>query len=94
MAGRITNAGAIFIGPHTPVAVGDYWAEPQPHAADREPGQVLQRPDQQRLRQVDQSDRVQRQQLAAAADDIVRLADTEGLTAHARSVAIRRQRQE
>ena len=28
VAGRITNAGAIFIGPNTPVAVGDYWAGP------------------------------------------------------------------
>jgi histidinol dehydrogenase len=30
------------------------------------------------------------EQLAAAADDIVRLAETEGLDAHARSVKIRR----
>jgi histidinol dehydrogenase len=28
LADRITNAGAIFLGPHTPVAVGDYAAGP------------------------------------------------------------------
>ncbi len=28
IAERITNAGAIFIGPYSPVAVGDYWAGP------------------------------------------------------------------
>ena len=28
VAERLTNAGAIFIGPFTPVAVGDYWAGP------------------------------------------------------------------
>jgi histidinol dehydrogenase len=32
------------------------------------------------------------EQLAAAADDIIRLAQTEGLDAHARSVQIRRER--
>ena len=28
LAEKITNAGAVFIGPYTPVAVGDYWAGP------------------------------------------------------------------
>ncbi|NLH42491.1 MAG: histidinol dehydrogenase, partial [Planctomycetes bacterium] len=94
VAGRITNAGAIFIGPHTPVAVGDYWAGPShtlPTGSRARFSSALTSNDfVKSISLIEYS----AEQLAAAADDIVRLADTEGLTAHARSVAIRRQRQE
>ena len=89
VADRITNAGAIFIGPHTPVAVGDYWAGPS-HTL----------PTGSRARfssAVTSNDFVKSislieygpEQLAAAADDITRLAEVEGLDAHARSIGIR-----
>jgi histidinol dehydrogenase len=91
VAGRITNAGAIFIGPHTPVAVGDYWAGPShtlPTGSRAKFSSALTSND--FVKSISLIEYTA-EELAAAADDIVRLADTEGLTAHARSVAIRRQ---
>ena len=41
LAAKIRNAGAIFLGAHTPEAIGDYVARLQPRAADRALGAVL-----------------------------------------------------
>ncbi len=92
VAGRITNAGAIFIGPNTPVAVGDYWAGPShtlPTGSRAKFSSALTSND--FVKSISLIEYTA-EQLAAAADDILRLADTEGLSAHARSVAIRQQR--
>ena len=91
VARRITNAGAIFIGPHTPVAVGDYWAGPShtlPTGSRAKFSSALTSND--FVKSISLIEYTA-QELAAAADDILRLAEIEGLTAHARSVAIRRQ---
>lgn len=91
VARRITNAGAIFIGPHTPVAVGDYWAGPShtlPTGSRATFSSALTSND--FVKSISLIEYTA-QELAAAADDILRLAEIEGLTAHARSVAIRRQ---
>jgi len=91
VAGRITNAGAIFIGPHTPVAVGDYWAGPShtlPTGSRAKFSSALTSND--FVKSISLIEYTA-DQLAAAADDILRLAEIEGLTAHARSVTIRRQ---
>jgi histidinol dehydrogenase len=90
IAGRITNAGAIFIGPHTPVAVGDYWAGPShtlPTGTRAKFSSALTSND--FLKSISLIE-YSAEQLAACADDIVRLAQTEGLDAHARSIQIRR----
>jgi histidinol dehydrogenase len=91
IAERITNAGAIFIGPHTPVAVGDYWAGPShtlPTGSRARFSSALTSNDfVKSISLIEYS----AEQLAAAADDIIRLAETEGLDAHARSVKLRRQ---
>jgi len=91
IAERITNAGAIFIGPHTPVAVGDYWAGPShtlPTGARAKFSSALTCNDfVKSISLIEYS----AEQLAAAADDITRLAEVEGLDAHARSVEIREQ---
>jgi histidinol dehydrogenase len=91
IAEGITNAGAVFIGPHTPVAVGDYWAGPShtlPTGARAKFSSALTCNDfVKSISLIEYS----AEQLAAAADDIVRLAEVEGLDAHARSVQIRRQ---
>jgi len=91
IAEKITNAGAVFIGPYTPVAVGDYWAGPShtlPTGSRARFSSALTSNDfVKSLSLIEYS----AEQLAAAADDIVRLAETEGLDAHARSVQIRRQ---
>ena len=89
LAKGIRNAGAIFLGPHTPEAIGDYVAGsnhvlPTARAARFSSGlSVL--------------DFVKRtsilkcgpEQLRALADAAITLASAEGLDAHARSVAIR-----
>lgn len=89
IAGRINNAGAIFIGPHTPVAVGDYWAGPShtlPTGTRAKFSSALTSND--FLKSISLIE-YSAEQLAACADDIIRLAQVEGLDAHARSVAIR-----
>jgi len=89
IADRITNAGAIFIGPHTPVAVGDYWAGPShtlPTGTRAKFSSALTSND--FLKSISLIE-YSAERLAACADDIVRLARVEGLDAHARSVQIR-----
>ena len=91
VAAKVRNAGAIFIGPYTPVAVGDYWAGPShtlPTGMTARFASALTSNDFVKSISLIEYDR---DGLAAAADDIIRLAETEGLDAHARSVRIRRE---
>jgi len=92
IAEKIRNAGAIFIGPYTPVAVGDYWAGPShtlPTGMTARFSSALTSNDFIKSSSIIEYTAAQ---LAASADDIIRLARTEGLDAHARSVEIRRQK--
>jgi histidinol dehydrogenase len=83
---KLINAGAIFIGPYTPVAVGDYYAGPSHTLPTRQTSKYFSA--------VTSNDFVKsisiieytHAQLTDAADDIIRLAMTEGLDAHAKSV--------
>jgi histidinol dehydrogenase len=86
---RIRHAGAVFLGPYSPVAAGDYAAGPSHvlptggtarFAAGLSANEFLRGGSVIRLAQAD---------LAALAADIATLADTEGLTAHRRSVEVR-----
>jgi histidinol dehydrogenase len=89
IAGRIRNAGAIFIGAHTPEAIGDYVAGsnhvlPTARSARFSSG----------LGVVDFMKRTSilkcgPEQLRALADAAITLGSAEGLDAHARSIAIR-----
>ena len=91
IAGQITNAGAIFIGPYTPVAVGDYWAGPShtlPTGARARFASALTSNDFLKSISIIEYDE---DMLASSADDIARLAEVEGLDAHARSIKIRQQ---
>ncbi|MHB1127570.1 MAG: histidinol dehydrogenase [Bacillota bacterium] len=89
LLGRIRNAGAIFLGMHTPEPVGDYFAGPShvlptggtarfysPIGVDTfiKRSSVLS---------------YTKEGLGAAADDIIRLASLEGLEAHANSIRVR-----
>lgn len=85
----IQNAGAIFLGHYTPVAVGDYFAGPS---------HVLPTGGTARFANgLCANDFLKRSSVIAfnrgalddAADDIRRLAETEGLTAHSASVDVR-----
>jgi histidinol dehydrogenase len=91
IAEKINNAGAIFIGPYTPVAVGDYWAGPShtlPTGMRAKFASALTSNDFLKSISIVEYDQ---EMLAASSDDIVRLAQIEGLDAHARSVRIRQQ---
>jgi histidinol dehydrogenase len=87
--GRIRNAGAVFMGPHSPEPVGDYIAGPNhvlPTAGTARYASAL---------SVDHFVkktsliRYSREAFTAEAPDIIRLAEIEGLGAHADAVRIR-----
>jgi histidinol dehydrogenase len=89
MLARIRHVGAAFLGPFSPVAAGDYAAGPSHvlptggtarFAAGLSANEFLRGGSVIRLSQAD---------LADLAADVCTLADTEGLTAHRRSVAVR-----
>ena len=86
IAARLTNAGAIFIGPFTPVAVGDYWAGPSHTLPTRQTSKYFSAVTSNDFVKSTSIMEYTQQQLAASADDIIRLATTEGLDAHAKSV--------
>ncbi len=91
IADKINNAGAIFIGSYSPVAVGDYWAGPShtlPTGTRAKFASALTSNDFLKSISIIEYDS---EMLAACADDIARLAEVEGLDAHARSVRIRQQ---
>ena len=92
IADKIEDAGAIFIGDYSPVAVGDYWAGPShnlPTGMTARFFSALSANDFIKSTSIIEYDK---QKLAQSADDIIRLAEAEGLDAHARSVRIRREK--
>jgi histidinol dehydrogenase len=91
IAKKIQNAGAIFIGDYSPVAVGDYWAGPShtlPTGTSARFFSALSANDFVKATSIIEYDK---KKLAESADDIIRLAEAEGLDAHARSVRIRQE---
>ena len=89
IASKIENAGAIFIGEYCPVAVGDYWAGPShtlPTGGCARFSSALTANDFIKSISIINYDK---QKLKKSADDIIRLAEAEGLDAHAKSVKIR-----
>jgi histidinol dehydrogenase len=89
LAGRVRNAGAVFVGPWTPVALGDYAAGSNhvlPTAGTARFASGLSTLDFLRAVQVAEFDR---DALAAAAPTVAALARAEGLPAHGRAVAAR-----
>ena len=91
IADKIENAGAIFIGDYSPVAVGDYWAGPShvlPTGISARFFSALSANDFIKSTSIIEYDK---KKLAESADDIIRLAEAEGLDAHAKSVRIRQE---
>jgi histidinol dehydrogenase len=89
VADQIINAGAIFIGDHSPVAVGDYWAGPShtlPTGISAQFFSGLTANDFIKSTSIIEYDK---KKLAESAEDIIRLAEAEGLDAHAKSIKIR-----
>jgi histidinol dehydrogenase len=92
IADKIKNAGAIFIGDYSPVAVGDYWAGPShtlPTGTSARFFSALSANDFIKSTSIIEYDK---KKLAKSAEDIIRLAEAEGLDAHAKSVKIRQER--
>lgn len=89
VAEQIVNAGAMFIGDYTPVAVGDYYAGPShtlPTGQSAKFFSALSSNDFIKATSIIEYDK---QKLTIAAADIIRLSKTEGLDAHAKSVSVR-----
>ena len=89
LAPRIRNAGAIFLGPHTPEAIGDYVGGSNhvlPTARSARFSSGLGVPDFMKRTSILKCGPDQLRALAPAA---IALGEAEGLDAHARSVAIR-----
>jgi histidinol dehydrogenase len=87
---RIQNAGAVFLGPYTPEPVGDYIAGPNhvlPTAGTARFASALSVDHFVKKTSVIQ---YSKKALRQDAPDIIRLAEIEGLTAHARAVSIRK----
>jgi histidinol dehydrogenase len=86
---RIDNAGAIFLGHYTPVALGDYAAGPShvlPTGGTARFTSGLSAND---FLRRSSTLSFTRAGLEGMAEDVIRLAEHEGLTAHAASVAVR-----
>lgn len=89
LAQRVHCAGAVFIGEHSPEPAGDYFAGPS-HVLPTGGAARFQSP-------LSVADFVKRmstieyspEALAAQSDAIIRLAEAEGLSAHARAISIR-----
>ena len=92
LVGRIRNAGAIFVGPWTPVAIGDYIAGPShtlPTSGTARFSNPLTTDDFVKKTSVIS---YSREALAADAGDVVNIARSEGFEAHAQSVIERANR--
>lgn len=90
LAERIRNAGAIFLGHYTPVALGDYAAGPShvlPTGGTARFASALSANDFLRATSLISFDQAGLERLA---EDVELLATREGLTAHRASVAVRR----
>ncbi|MCF7924924.1 MAG: histidinol dehydrogenase, partial [Candidatus Izimaplasma sp.] len=89
LAKEITNAGAIFIGPYSPEPLGDYIAGPNhtlPTSGTATFSQALGVDDFiKRISLINYS----KEALKAYKDPIMRLAETEGLTAHKNAIKVR-----
>jgi histidinol dehydrogenase len=89
LAEKIDNAGAIFIGDYTPVAVGDYWAGPSHTLPTGMTAKFFSALSCNNFIKSTSIIEYKKDKLAKSSADIVRLAQTEGLDAHAKSVQIR-----
>jgi len=89
IADKIENAGAIFIGDYSPVAVGDYWAGPSHTLPTGRTARFFSALSANDFIKSISIIEYSKKQLAESAGDIIRLAEAEGLDAHAKSVKIR-----
>jgi histidinol dehydrogenase len=89
IAEKIENAGAIFIGDYSPVAVGDYWAGPSHTLPTGRTARFFSALSANDFIKSTSIIEYSKEQLSKSAEDIIRLAEAEGLDAHAKSVWLR-----
>jgi histidinol dehydrogenase len=89
IAEKIENAGAIFIGDYSPVAVGDYWAGPSHTLPTGQTAKFFSALSANDFIKSTSIIEYNKKKLAESADDIIRLAEAEGLDAHAKSIWLR-----
>lgn len=92
IAEKIINAGAIFIGEYSPVAVGDYWAGPSHTLPTGQTARFFSALSANDFIKSTSIIKYDKEMLAKSAEDIIRLAEAEGLDAHAKSIKIRQQK--
>ncbi|MCI5223978.1 MAG: histidinol dehydrogenase [Candidatus Electrothrix sp. AR4] len=86
---RINHAGAIFLGPHTPEAAGDYVAGPNHVLPTMGTARISSALGVETFLKKSSIISYSRQALLNDAEHIQRLANLEGLSAHANSIAVR-----
>jgi histidinol dehydrogenase len=86
---RISNAGAIFLGPNTPEAVGDYVAGPSHTLPTGGAARFMSGLSVRDFMKGCSVIRYSRDALKDVSEDVIRIAEAEGLSAHARSVRVR-----
>ena len=89
---RIHNAGAIFMGSYTPEPVGDYYAGPNHILPTGGTARFYSPVTVDTFRKSSSIIYYSREGIDESADDIIKLATVEGLTAHANSVKVRKEK--
>lgn len=92
MLSRIHNAGAIFMGSHTPEPVGDYLAGPNHILPTGGTARFYSPVTVDTFMKASSIIYYSREGLEEDADDIIKLAEVEGLTAHANCLRVRKDR--
>lgn len=87
--GRIDNAGSVFLGDYSPEPLGDYFAGPNHVLPTSGTARFFSPLSVDSFLKKSSFIYYNEPALRAAKDDIIKLADTEGLTAHANSVKVR-----
>ncbi|MGS0745109.1 histidinol dehydrogenase [Syntrophomonas erecta subsp. sporosyntropha] len=89
---QIENAGAIFMGHYTPEPVGDYYAGPNHILPTGGTARFYSPVTVDTFRKASSLIYYSREGISQDADDIIKLATVEGLTAHANSVRVRKEK--
>jgi histidinol dehydrogenase len=89
LAAKISNAGAIFLGPNTPQVVGDYMAGPSHVLPTGGAARFMTGLSVRDFLGATSVISYTRKALQNIADDVARIAEAEGLAAHAASVRAR-----
>ena len=88
--GKLDNAGSVFLGSYSPEPLGDYFAGPNHVLPTSGTARFFSPLSVDDFNKKSSFIYYTKDALLAAADDIIRIAETEELTAHANSIAVRR----